>query len=95
MEQFEKDEERIIIQEQEARRSYVPLTKEQQRTYMEQNWIEVVNENGQIWYIPKQPNETSENKTKKIGHVIFVCLMVLLTILIVFSILYTIPLLYS
>lgn len=53
MEQWEKDQERIIKREHELRNcGYVPISEEQQRKNMERNWMEITDENGNKHYEP-------------------------------------------
>lgn len=54
MEQWEKIQEEQIKQEHELRKNYKPLTLEQQRQHMQQNWVEVTDKNGKPFYIHKE-----------------------------------------
>lgn len=54
MELWEKEQERLIKERHALEQSsYVPLTKEQQRKNIEENWIVIVDDNGEIRYVPK------------------------------------------
>lgn len=52
MEQWEREEENIIKREKYIRDNYVPISEEQQKKNMSQNWMEVVDEDGNKHYEP-------------------------------------------
>ena len=52
MEQWEREEERIIKREHELRQNAKPLSQEQQQKNIRNNWMEVTDENGNKHYEP-------------------------------------------
>jgi hypothetical protein len=56
MEFWEQEQERIIKEEYEIRKNHVPISKEQQRKFMNRNWIEFTDEDGNKHYEPISDN---------------------------------------
>jgi hypothetical protein len=84
MEFWEQEQERIIKEEYEIRKNHVSISEEQQKKFMDRNWMEFTDENGNKHYEPIIDNsyfiDLSDIEVPKESFPIWIVLLVVLII---------------
>jgi hypothetical protein len=92
MELHEKIEEDIIKREKAMRENYVPLSQVQQERNISNNWMEVIDENGNKHYEPKFDDiiyiDASNMQVPKSGLPVSVFVLILVALVILAFIVY-------
>jgi hypothetical protein len=92
MELHEKIEEDIIKRENAIRKNHVPLSQEKQRRNISNNWMEIIDENGNKHYEPKFDDiifiDASNMQVPKSGLPVFAIVLILVALVILALIVY-------